>query len=47
MKVKVLAEHRYEGEPKEVDKSYELPNELAKRAISEGWVEAVQEKKKK
>jgi hypothetical protein len=46
MKVKVLTEHRYEGETKEVGKTYELPNDVAKRWIAEGWVEAVHEKKK-
>jgi hypothetical protein len=46
MKVKVLNEHRYNGETKEVGKSYELPNDLATRAIAEGWVGAVVPKKK-
>jgi hypothetical protein len=47
MKVKALTEHRYEGETKEVGKkTYELPNDLATRAIAEGWVEAVVPKKK-
>lgn len=46
MKVKALVEHRHAGETKEVGKTYELPSEIATRAISEGWVEAVAEKKK-
>jgi hypothetical protein len=46
MKVKALIEHRNGGETVEVGKIYELPDEIAKRAIAEGWVEAVQAKKK-
>jgi hypothetical protein len=46
MKVKTVVEHRYDGETKEAGKSYELPDALAKRAIAEGWVERVVEKKK-
>ena len=46
MKVKALIEHRYDGETKKEGQIYELPKELANRAISEGWVEAVAEKKK-
>ena len=39
MKVRALVEHRHAGETIEAGKTYELPEKLATRAISEGWVE--------
>lgn len=47
MKVRALVEHRYEGETKKEGATYELPEKTAHRAIAEGWVEAVGEKKPK
>lgn len=44
MKVKVLTEHRYEGEPKKEGQTYELPDKLAKPAIEQGFVKAVGKK---
>jgi hypothetical protein len=46
IKVKALTEHRHNGEPVPVGKIYDLPADIAPRAISEGWVVAVEEKKK-
>ena len=46
MEVKALVEHRHDGETRKVGQTYELSEEIAQRAIAEGWVEAVQAKKK-
>jgi hypothetical protein len=45
MKVKSVTEHRYNGETKKEGQIYELPKDLAERAISEGWVEVAEKKK--
>lgn len=46
MRVRALTEHRYNGEPIEEGKVYDLtPEANAKRAIAEGFVEEVVQRK--